>query len=149
MGAVDVWQVTCSSYGLNLPAEERQADLASDFVIWNEEVDCMWASMPCQSFSPDFDGTADQDSTATAWAPSNSAAVGDPTVPAQKNLWHREASGNEAANPGSAPMHLSVAPIRACDRCWSPHPPMCPSCMESMKQKKARVVPHEPVFRFF
>ena len=36
-------------------------------------------------FEPDWDGTADQDSTATAWAPSNSAAVGDPTVPAQKN----------------------------------------------------------------
>ena len=29
-------------------------------------------------FEPDWDGTADQDSTATAWAPSNSAAVGDP-----------------------------------------------------------------------
>jgi hypothetical protein len=51
LGAVDVWQVACSSYGLNLPAEARQADLASDSVIWNEEVDCMWASMPCQSFS--------------------------------------------------------------------------------------------------
>ena len=51
LGAVDVWQVACWSYGLNLLAEARQADLASDSVIWNEEVDCMWASMPCQSFS--------------------------------------------------------------------------------------------------
>ena len=51
LGAVDVWQVACSSYGLNLPAEARRADLASDAVIWDEEVDCMWASMPCQSFS--------------------------------------------------------------------------------------------------
>ena len=40
-------------------------------------------------------------------------------------------------------MHLSVAPIRACDRCWSPHPPMCPSCMESMKLKKARALDPE------
>ena len=68
-------------------------------------------------FEPDWDGTADQDSTATVWAPSNSAAVRDPTVPAQKNPWHREASGNEAANPGSAPVHLSVSPIRACADC--------------------------------
>ena len=40
-------------------------------------------------------------------------------------------------------MHLSVAPIRACDRCWSPHHPMCPSCMESMKLKKARALDPE------
>ena len=76
-------------------------------------------------------------------------AVGDPTVPAQHNLWHREASGNKAANPGSASVHRSVATIRACAACWSPDPPMCPSCTKSMVQKKARVVPHEPVFRFF
>jgi hypothetical protein len=76
-------------------------------------------------------------------------AVGDPTVPAQHNLWHREASGNKAANPGSASVHRSVATIRACAACWSPDPPMCPSCTKSMKQKKARVVTHEPVFRFF
>ena len=61
-------------------------------------------------------------------------------------------SGNEAANPGSAPVHRSVATIRACAACWSPDPPMCPSCTESRKQKKAHVpflVTHGPVFRFF
>jgi hypothetical protein len=57
--------------------------------------------------------------------------------------------GKKAANPGSASVHRSVATIRACAACWSPDPPMCPSCTKSMKQKKARVVTHEPVFRFF
>ena len=51
LGAVDNWPVACSSYGLNLPAEARHADLARDKVTWDEDVDCMWASMPCQSFS--------------------------------------------------------------------------------------------------
>ena len=51
LGAVDDWQVACSSYGLNLPTQARRADLAHDAVIWDEDVDCMWASMPCQSFS--------------------------------------------------------------------------------------------------
>jgi len=44
----------------------------------------------------------------------------------------------EAVNAGSAPVHLSVAPIQACSDCWSPRPPMCASCMQSMKMKKAR-----------
>ena len=51
LGAVDNCPVACSSYGLNLSAEVRDADLAHDVVSWDEEVDVMWASMPCQSFS--------------------------------------------------------------------------------------------------
>ena len=44
LGAVDSWPVACSSYGLNLPAQVRCADLARDTVSWDEDVDCMWAS---------------------------------------------------------------------------------------------------------
>jgi hypothetical protein len=59
---------------------------------------------------------ADQDSTATPWSPSNSAAVVDPTV------------------------YLAVAPTRACEWCWSPEAPLCSDCMISMKQKKGRAL---------
>ena len=67
-------------------------------------------------FEPDWDDAADQDSTATPWSLSNSAAVVDPTV------------------------YLAVAPTRACEWCWSPEAPLCSDCMISMKQKKGRAL---------
>jgi hypothetical protein len=66
---------------------------------------------------------ADQDSTATLWSPSNSAAVVDPTV------------------------NLAVAPTRACQWCWSPKAPLCSECIISMKQKKARALDPEARWR--
>ena len=66
---------------------------------------------------------ADQDSTATPWSPSNSAAVVDPTV------------------------NLAVAPTRACQWCWSPKAPLCSECIISMKQKKARALDTEARWR--
>ena len=66
---------------------------------------------------------ADQDSTATRWSPSNSAAVVDPTV------------------------NLAVALTRTCQWCWSPKSPLCFECIISMKQKKARALDPEARWR--
>jgi hypothetical protein len=96
-----------STETLIIEAEQEAAALQAR---WSDALD------DTEGFEPDWDDAADQDSTATPWSLSNSAAVVDPTV------------------------YLAVAPTRACEWCWSPEAPLCSDCMISMKQKKGRAL---------